>query len=235
VSELALCAPRSALPLRALLATGVVAGLSAAMSFAAGPLGHAIALAGYSDAATLHTITIGEDTIRVPENMIRSQQARHDGPALRLDLYVRWPDLGGFSEAARDDFNNRDDVRRILFLTFEPRTMSRDMTGRLEPIYRSLVASPGTPGPGGAVEYAFNAGSGYVNEVLVEARGDGGAPLVARCLSGEASAGALAPCERDIALGRNLSLTYRFPRELLAQWPALEAAVRRLADKLVSA
>ena len=59
----------------------------------------------------------------------------------------------------------------------------------------------------------------------------GQAPFVARCLNGESAQESLAPCERDILIGHNLSLSYRFPRELLPGWRALEAAVLATANR----
>ena len=61
--------------------------------------------------------------------------------------------------------------------------------------------------------------------MLVVADRPGKDPFVARCLSGPSAAESLAPCERDIQVGDDLSLTYRFPQELLAGWPALDAAI----------
>ena len=43
----------------------------------------------------------------------------------------------------------------------------------------------------------------------------------------------LAPCERDIQVGDDLSLTYRFPQELLADWQALDAAVTAKAARFL--
>ncbi|MGO4843225.1 hypothetical protein AB4144_64220, partial [Rhizobiaceae sp. 2RAB30] len=56
---------------------------------------------------------------------------------------------------------------------------------------------------------------------------------VARCLTGQSAEESLAPCERDIHVGGNLSLTYRFPRELLQGWRSLDAAVLATARSLI--
>jgi hypothetical protein len=61
--------------------------------------------------------------------------------------------------------------------------------------------------------------------VLAVAERPGDHPFVARCLSGPNAEESLAPCERDVQVGENLSLSYRFPKELLADWRALDAAV----------
>lgn len=218
---------------RMVLAFGALAALSAAISLCGRVVGHSIALGGYTADKAPHEIVIGNNVIVAPSNMIRQERARRDGIASRLDLFLRWPEMEGYSDAARNDFNAADGERRILFLTFEPKMMSRDMSGRFEPIYRSLIDKRGRQGPAGLVTYEFKPDSGYSNEVLAVAPRPGAEPFVARCLSGTDAAESLAPCERDIFLADELSLTYRFPAELLGEWPALEAAVRRKAGDLI--
>lgn len=198
--------------------------LSVAISVGGKWLGRSIAMAGYTDDTTVRQIVMGNNLISVPANFIRFDQARRDGIASRLDLYVRYPEIDGYSTAARDDFNHAT-TRKIIFLSFEARMMSRDMSGRFGPIYSALIEKPGTPGPGGTTVYAFSEKSGYLNEVLAVAERPGKDPFVARCLSGPSAEESLAPCERDIQVGDDLSLTYRFPRELLANWPALDVAI----------
>ncbi|MFU0506550.1 hypothetical protein [Pseudaminobacter sp. NGMCC 1.201702] len=203
----------------------VLALLSVALNLGGKWLGRSMAMAGHSDDTTLHEIVIGNDVMVAPANTIRFAHARRDGVAPRLDLYLRWPDMDGYTRAARDAFDNVDGTRRILFLSFEERMMSRDMSGRFEPIYSSLIVQPGQPGPNGVTVYDFTAGSGYLNEILAVAARPGQEPFVARCLTGQNARESLAPCARDIDVGGNLSLTYRFPEELLAEWPALESAM----------
>ena len=111
--------------------------------------------------------------------------------------------------------------------------MSRDMSGRLAPIYSTLLVSPGTAGPAGITLYRFSEKSGYLDEVLAVAEQPGGEPFVARCLGGASAAESLAPCERDIHVGDDLSLSYRFPQELLGQWRELDAALRKKAASLL--
>ncbi|UDL90970.1 hypothetical protein LGH82_06715 [Mesorhizobium sp. PAMC28654] len=210
---------------RVFYAFATLALLSVAISLGGKWFGHSIAMAGYTDDGTVRQIVIGNNIIAVPANAIRFAQARRDGIASRLDLYLRYPDMDGYSEAARDDFNHTGSAKKIIFLSFEPRMMSRDMSGRFAPIYSALIVQPGTAGPGGTTVYAFNEKSGYMNEVLVVGKRPGKDPFVARCLSGPNAGESLAPCERDIHVGDNLSLTYRFPKEFLGDWPALDAAI----------
>ncbi|MGE0279644.1 MAG: hypothetical protein AB7P20_03375 [Rhizobiaceae bacterium] len=214
----------------------VFAGLALAaiaISLAGKWFGQTISHGGHTDSMTLREIVIGNNVIVAPDNMIRFPDARRDGVTARLDLYMRWPDLRGYGEAVRNDFNHANGSKTIVFLTFEEASMSRDMSGRLAPIYNELIDRPGAAGVGGLTIYDFSEKSGYLDEMLAVAARSGETPFVARCLKGEAAAQSLAPCERDIQLGDGLSLTFRFPAELLKEWPKLEAAMRARATSML--
>lgn len=219
--------------LRVFAAFAVLALVSGVISLAGKWAGHSIVMAGHTDDASLREVVIGNDVLSVPANMIRFAHARRDGVASRLDLYLRWPQIDGYSAAASDDFNHAGGSKSILFLSFEQRTMSRDMSGRLEPIYRSLIEAEGRPGPAGLTVHSFLIGSGYVDEVLVIGDAGSAHPFVMRCLSGPAMRESLAPCERDIHLGEDLMLTYRMPAELAGSWREVEEAVRAAAARFM--
>lgn len=223
----------SSLVMKVFYALAVLAILSAAISLGGRWFGHSIAMAGYTDDKTTREIVIDNDVISVPANMIRFEKARHNGTASRLDLYMRWPELDGYSDGARAAFNNSDGSKRILFLSLEPRVMTRDMSGRLDPIYTALTVKPGVPGPEGVTLFGFTETSGYLNEVLAVGARAGETPFVARCLAGEPAEELLAPCERDVFVGKELSLTYRFPRELLGEWRTLDKAVVARANAML--
>ena len=223
----------SSLMLKMFYAFVALALLSAAISVGGKRLGRTIALAGHTESTALREIVIGNDVISAPDNTIRFERARHDGAAARLDLYMRWPGLEGYSDARRADFNHSGEDRRIIFLSIEEQTMSRDMSGRLDPIYAPMLEQPGVPGFSGVTFYEFSKKSGYLNEVLAVSDGAAGEPLVARCLSGPGAADSLAPCERDIHVGDGLSLSYRFPQELLADWRQLDAAIREKVTEMI--
>jgi hypothetical protein len=223
----------SSLMLKVFYAVAALALLSVAISLAGKWFGHSIAMAGYTDDTATHEIVIGNNVIVAPNNIIRFEQARRDGIAARLDLYLRYPQMDGYSRQASDDFNGADGRRTILFLSFEPQMMSRGMSGRFEPIYSELIEKPGAPGPAGTTIYTFTRKSGYLDETLAVATWPGKEPFVARCLTGAAAEQSLAPCERDVLVGDNLSLTYRFPDALLPDWQALDAAVLAEAGRLL--
>src|SRR5437764_11447277 len=133
---------------RVLYAFAALALLSVAISLGGKWFGHSIAMAGYTDDVTIHQVVIDNNVIAVPANAIRFAQTRRDGIASRLDLYLRHPQMDGYSEAARDDFNHTGAAKNIIFLSFEQRMMSRDMSGRFAPIYSALITKPGIAGPG---------------------------------------------------------------------------------------
>lgn len=217
--------PRSALIKIALISLGVLLVLSCAISLAGRWFGHSISMAGHTDSTKAFEVVIGNNVIQAPANAIRFDHARRDGIAQRLDLYLRWPDLAGYSDDYRDDFNNVGVERRIIFASLEPRLMSRDMSGRFEPIYDDLIEKQGQSGPADLTIYSFTAKSGYANEQLVVGKRAGRMPFVTRCLTGVSAEQSLAPCQRDVDVGDNLSLSYRFPASLLPEWRDLDTRI----------
>jgi hypothetical protein len=141
--------------------------------------------------------------------------------------------MTGYTLADRAMFeDNGEDVQRLVFISIEPQQMSRDMTGRLKPIYRQLVDPAGVPsGFAGLDAYAFRVDRAvFNNETLFVAQTSGQAPFVARCMSGAEAEEAIAPCERDVFLANGLSAKYRFPKHLLAEYATLDAAIIGLID-----
>jgi len=207
--------------------------LSVAISVAGRYAGRAIAMAGHTDDTSLAEIVIGNDVLSVPRNMIRFETARQGGVTGRLDLYMRWPDLSGYTDAARAQFNHAAGSADILFVSLTPRMMSRDMSGRYGPIYSQLTEATGSTMAGGLAIRRFIETSGYGNEILVTGERRVGDPWLARCLDGSAAAESLAPCERDVHVGEDLSLSYRFPRQLLRDWKMLDEAVMARVNGMI--
>jgi hypothetical protein len=193
--------------------------------------GH-IALGGHSNKTELHEIIIGDDVVSAPENMIRLPEQRRSGNAARLDLYLSWPGLSGFNVAESAAFNGTSAEANLVFLSFEERVMSRDMSGRFEPIYKYLIEGAGAAGPSGLTRYVLPAKAGYLHEALYVGEDDAGNRFVARC-SEEETENLIAACERDVQVGRSLSATLRFPVKLLGEWRALNAAFDPLMSRLV--
>ena len=101
---------------------------------------------------------------------LRARPQRRAAP--RLDLYFAGRRCAATAASARR-LQQCGGRRNIVFLSFEERMMSRDMSGRFGPIYRSLIVTPGAPDPAGLRFMTFTKKSGYMNEVLVAAKRPG--------------------------------------------------------------
>lgn len=207
--------------------------LAIGLVFAAKWAGSKIVDGGHSLSREIHTIIVSGAMLQVPENMIRRRASRRNGARDTLDLYMSWPELEGYSEENRAAFNHLEESHRLIFFSFEPRLISRDMSGRYDLVYRKLLSPVPADGPAGLTVYRFDDASGFENEQLYVGVRPGQPPFVARCLAEEAAPDAVAPCERDVHLSQDISLFYRFPRRLLPEWKALDERVQQKALALM--
>ena len=212
---------------RLTVGVAVLAGLTVAISVAGRLLGERIALAGHTESTETVDVVIGQDQIRLPANTIRFAEQRRTGRAERVDLYFTWPEMQGYSDAQRLRFNDASHPDSLIFLNLSQSTMSRDMSGRLGPIYSHLFDDRPEPGPTGLTLQRIKANSGYGDEVFFTGILPDGSDYAVRCMMpADESQSTSADCQRDIHIGRDLSVLYRFSSRLLPQWQAMEARVR---------
>lgn len=213
-----------------MIATCTIIALAAA-SFAISWFGRAygerLSLAGHSESKEILDIIVGRDRLALAANTIRFEGQRQNGGAERVDLYLLWPEMTGYSTETRrrfDDLTLRDS---LIFLQVSQSTMSRDMSGRLEPIYRHLLETQGQAGPAGLTRYDFKSGTGYDGESLFTGNLSDGTSYAIRCLLPERQEDAGgSDCQRDIHVGEDLTVLYRFPSTLLSDWEAIDLSVR---------
>ncbi|CAN7555077.1 hypothetical protein LJR098_005227 [Rhizobium sp. LjRoot98] len=212
-----------------------LATLTAAISLAGRWYGENLALAGHTTSAEPADILIGQDHLRLASNYIRFEQQRMTGRAERVDLYLTWPGLQGYTDETRALFNDINKPESLLFLDISQSTMSRDMSGRIEPIYQHLFSGTILPGPAGLVRHEMKQNSGYGQEVFFTANRDGDTPYAVRCMMPATPAlSTSADCQRDIHIGRDLVVLYRFSSQLLPQWQAIDTAIATfLNDRLI--
>ncbi len=219
----------------------VLAALTVAISVGGHWLGEKISLAGHTGSTRPITVTIGEDTMRLTANTIRFPSERTDGTAERVDLYLTWPQMQGYSEADRMRFDDISQSSSLIFLQVTQSTMSRDMSGRLGPIYSQLMDGAAYSGPFGLTAHRLRADAGYNGEVLLTAPRPGEPDYAVRCLLPASPAQATSgDCQRDVKIGKDLSVLYRFSSNQLGDWRAMDAAVRsfietRLVDNIAPA
>lgn len=212
---------------RLTIGVAVLAGLTIGISIAGRMLGERIALAGHTENAEPVDVVIGQDQIRLPANVIRFEEQRHTGLAERVDLYLTWPEMQGYSNAERSRFNDANRPESLIFLSLSQSTMSKDMSGRLEPIYSHLFDGHTELGPAALTLRHLKDNSGYGNEVFFTGTLPDGSDYAVRCMMpAEDAPSTSADCQRDIHIGSDLSVLYRFSSRLLPQWQAMEARVR---------
>ncbi len=216
-------------------AIGLLALATVSISMAGKFYGARLAQDGYSTSIAPQHIILGDDVLQIPNSMIRFEDQRRSGRAERVDIYLAWPEMTGFSEELAHKFNNSNETGSLLFAQFSQSVMSRDMSGRLEPIYSRLFAGPAEQGPAGLVLHRMKNESGFGDEVLMTASRPGQPDYVVRCILPAAGAPAGdADCQRDVQVGQDISMLYRFSSELLPQWAMIDTKMTDFAKSHVA-
>ncbi|MBB3657132.1 hypothetical protein FHX15_002360 [Rhizobium sp. BK650] len=210
--------------------------MTIAISIAGRWFGRHISLAGNTENIATITLTIGRDTVGLPANTIRFPSERHDGAAERVDLYLTWPEMQGYGKDTRQRFDDIAQSAGLIFLQITQGTMSRDMSGRLEPIYSHLMDGAPEPFAHGLTLHRLRADAGYNGEALLTAPRQGAADYVVRCvLPSSAEMASSGDCQRDIKVGKDLSVLYRFSSRHLVDWDHIDAAITTFVEtRLVS-
>ncbi len=214
----------------------LMACLTGAVVLGGGWLGKRIKLAGHTDSTEFVHVVIGRDRLSLPKNVIRFETQRQSGTAERLDLYLLWPEMEGFSGAKSTRFNDLTKSDQLIFLQVTQSVMSRDMSGRVEPIYAHYFTGEPVDAGYGLSLHRFSEAAGYDKDVLLTAHLANGPDYAVRCViparPEDATSG---DCQRDIFVGQDLSVLYRFSSNLLPQWQELDDAVRSYVSKRASA
>jgi hypothetical protein len=215
----------------------VLAALTVAITIGGHWLGEKISLAGHTASLEPITMRIGEDTVRLSANSIRFPSERVNGAAERVDLYLTWPQMQGYSDADRLRFDDISQGSSLIFLQLSQSTMSRDMSGRLEPIYSHLMEGTAFAGPYGLTAHRLRADAGYSGEVLLTAPRTDQPDYVVRCiLPATPDRATNGDCQRDVKVGKDLSVLYRFSSNQLGDWQTMDAAVQNFVrTRLVDA
>lgn len=187
-------------------------------------VGDELVRGGHPGNETARQIVIGDEVLRVPGNLIRFAGQRHAVALERLDLYMRWPDLTGYTEADSEAFNQARGGSSIIFVTLEPRRMSLDMSGRIAPLYSKFFEGAEMNAGFGLKRRRLSDKAGFLDEDLYY-EADAPYPFAARCVRGEARF-ATPYCLRDIHVGSDLTVTYRFHLSLISSWMELDRAIR---------
>lgn len=178
------------------------------------------------------SLEVAGHRFEVPANMLRSGALRRGGRADTIDLALHWPDLAGYSDATANDFASGDPRAPIVYVTISKQLAPLDATARLDTVYARFFTGKAVAGAAGLVGRTLSPDSGFEGEVIYFFP-SAPQPFVARCPA-TATAEVPATCLRDINIGTDLTILFRFDRNLLAQWQLLEAGIRRLATEVAA-
>lgn len=221
----------SASLLRKILITAMTLLIAALAMFASAHFfGDNLSRAGHSSSTAELEIVIGNEYVKVPANKIRFYSQRNSGAHEKLDLYIHWPSLSGYQDNLSADFNNSTENKNLVFVSIEPRNMSHDMSGRVAPIYTQFFEGRAQPTNTGLVKQALSAKGGFIDEDLYYAASSP-YPFATRCVREIASTTPF--CIRDIHVGKNLMITYRFHQKHLGEWIELEQSIRALTKSMI--
>ena len=134
-----------------------------------------------------------------------------------IDVYDYWNRLRGTRDAP-------------LKSELEPSTLGH-MSGRIEPIYAHLMDGIAKPYADGLTLHHLRADAGYTGEVLLTAERPNTADYAVRCILPESPELATSgDCQRDIKVGKDLSVLYRFSSRHLNDWDHIDAAIRSFVE-----
>lgn len=209
---------------------GLLAVLTAALTVAGKYYGDRLAMGEHTGSREVIHIVVGQDTLALPANMLRFRSQRHDGQAEAVSVYLSWPELDGYTAAANNRFSDPSGSQDLIFIEFSQSVMSRDMSGRLGPIYSHLFSGDPEAGPAGLILHHLDPKSGFGGEVVLTGMTGAGGLYVVRCLMpGGGTRPTTADCQRDIHVGHDLTLLYRFSSKLLPDWEVLDAKLQAFA------
>jgi hypothetical protein len=181
-----------------------------------------------SDPARL-PVSIGATLFNVPTMAIRMKIQRHSGPQERVDLSFTFPSLQAPDAAKHVSAGTVEEtaVQPIdrIFLSISAHHDSLAPDTRVRTIYPRYLEQASMPGQDGLTMRAFRDNSPYSNEDLFFANTPN---LSARCTRDAATPG-MCLSERRID---GADLTFRFPRNWLAQWRDVANAMDRLTVQL---
>jgi hypothetical protein len=174
-------------------------------------------------------VSIGATLFNVPTAAIRMKIQRHSGPQERVDLNFMFPSLeapdtpkhvssGTVEETAVQPIDR-------IFLSIAAHHDSLAPDTRVRTIYPRYLELASSPGQDGLTMRSFRDGSPYSNEDLFFSNTPN---LSARCTRDAATPG-MCLSERRID---GADLTFRFPRNWLAQWRGVANAMDRLTVQL---
>jgi hypothetical protein len=208
-----------------LLASAAIAGLAlAAIVYLLTPSWHAEKVS----APERIPVSVGGTLFNVPTAAFRVKVQKHSGAQERVDLNFNYPSLQAPEKPKHVTIDTVEEIGQPIdriFLSIAAHHDALSPELRLRTIYPRYLDSRATPAADGLTQRAFRDGTPYAIEDLFVASGP---ELAARCTRDAATPG-MCLSERRVD---GADLTFRFPRQWLAQWRDVALAIDRLTSQL---
>lgn len=174
-------------------------------------------------------VNVGGTLFNVPARAFRIKVQKHSGPQERVDLAFSYPSLtppeGPRRVSAETIEQDMPQPSDRLFISIVAHDGALAPDARARTIYPRYLDAPTTPPQDGLLSRPFRDGSPYGGEDLFFAATPA---LVARCSRDGTTPGMCLSERRD----GNADLTFRFPRQWLAQWRDVASALDRITAQL---
>lgn len=179
-------------------------------------------------------VIVGNTRFLIPEHYTRYPSQRAGGRQKAMDMHALLPDLAPWSPDRQDEFTDNSVRSGVVYFSLREKAAPLNSARRFKTIYsKYLSAGEPQPGPDGLELYTFNERSGYAGQDLLV--GKDAEDRMTLLLCDRRSALVESPnCSRSLLLGPNLELDYRYKREHLDDWRAIDDAVTSLVRDLES-
>jgi hypothetical protein len=183
-------------------------------------------------------IKIGGENFAIPANYTVFPRDRRGGDRDEVWLYALWPTFSGYAPSRRQDFvENAPDTRRVDIM-IGVRTSPFTERERIDILYLPQTTDArGARTPYQLIKYEFKEQrsnvptSGYAgNELYLGEVGEG---EIAAIFCMKQREDLISPeCWRELELGPDVTMSYRFKRPYLAEWRKIDEEVRAFVGKL---
>jgi hypothetical protein len=179
-------------------------------------------------------VIVGNTRFLIPEHYTRYPSQRAGGRQQAMDMHALLPDLAPWSPDRQDEFSDNSVRSEVIYFSLREKATPLNSARRFKTIYsKYLAAGEPQPGPDGLELYSFNEKSGYAGQDILV--GKDSEDRMTLLLCDRRSALVESPnCSRSLLLGPNLELDYRYKREHLDDWRAIDDAVTSLVRNMES-
>ena len=186
-------------------------------------------LGGFSSDTAPISIAIGDTRMSVPQNIIRFRDQRESSALSKLDSFIQWPSVKGFTKEDAATFQNINRASELIFITLEVGEPFNSSQQKLRELYRRFFSKSPWRGPAGLIGNELDSSSGYLSEDVLYAKHDDDLFLT-RCLQEDKSDtdNLLPTCIYEFTLGDGVNVYVRFHRSHLSEWKILDERVKRL-------